>query len=132
MEQALRAKLLETAALTAIVGGAVDWGVGSSGSPLPGLRLFEISGTPGMTYAGGSGWVRSRVQADSWGKTYRQAWEIAEVLGGRQGLLVGLRETIGEIRLRTFVLNRRTSTDTVGGNVAHCHSLDVLVWHAAA
>lgn len=131
MEEALRATLLATAALTGRVGRRIDWGV-RSGADLPAIRLFEISGVPQMNLSGPSGWSRSRIQIEAWGRTYKDARDIADIIGGRQGLLNGMRAEIDGVRLRTFILGRRADDDTDTVGVLHRTALDVLVWHAAA
>lgn len=131
MEEALRATLLATAAVASRVGRRIDWGVRAS-ADLPAVRLFEISGLPQMNLAGPSGWSRSRVQVEAWGRTYKDARDLANVIGGRDGVLNGLRVTTGGVRLRTFILGRRADDDTDSVGVLHRTALDVLVWHAAA
>lgn len=136
MEEALRAKLLGTAALAARVGRRVDWGIRSS-ADLPAVRLFEISGLPQMNLAGPSGWSRSRVQVETWGRTYKDARDLADIIGGNGsrgviGVLTGMRAEIDGVRLRTLILGRRADDDTDTVGVLHRTALDVLVWHAAA
>ncbi|VVT20318.1 conserved hypothetical protein [Sphingomonas aurantiaca] len=130
MEEALRAKLLETVALKALVDTRVDWGLRPQGSALPGVALFGVTGIPGMTMTGASGWTRSRVQIDVWGRTYKAARDVADTIAGEGGALVGFRGTVREVRLRTFILGRRTGDDTDAQGPIFRQSIDVLVWHA--
>ena len=69
---------------------------------------------------------------EAWGRTYKDARDVADIIGGRSGVLTGLRTTVGGIRLRTFIIGRRADTDTDTVGVIHRSTLDVLVWHAAA
>ena len=133
MEEALRAKLLATAALAALVGNRIDWGIRSTGAGLPAVRLFEISGVPRMNLAGPSGWSRSRIQCEAWGRTYKAARDAGDQIAKPGiGVLHGLRETVGGIRLRTFILGRRSDEDSDDNGPLFRTALDVLVWHAAA
>ena len=130
MEEALRAKLLETVALKALVDTRVDWGLRPQGSPLPGVAMFGVTKIPGMTMTGASGWTRSRVQIDTWGRTYKAARDVADTIAGEGGALVGFRGKVRDVRLRTFILGRRTGDDTDAQGPLYRHSIDVLVWHA--
>lgn len=133
MEEALRAKLLGTAALAALVGRNVEWGLRAPGAGLPGVTLFEVSGVPGMTFTTASGWTRSRVQIGAWGRTYKAARDVADLIGKPGvGVLVGLRDTVGGTRLRTFIIGRRTDSDSDEAGPVFRTALDVLVWHAPA
>jgi len=140
MEEVLRAKLLGTASVAAIVGTRVDWGIRPQGKPLPAIVLELASGVPGMTYAGPDGWSRSRVQIEHWGRTFKEAKDLADLVGGENGVLTGWRETVGGFRMRTFIMARRSDTDTLpstlggsdAGGPVHRTSLDALVWHARA
>ncbi|WP_311270493.1 DUF3168 domain-containing protein [Sphingobium sp. WCS2017Hpa-17] len=132
MEEALRAKLRATAALTALVGTRIDWGLRGTGAGLPAVRLFEISGGPRMNMSGGSAWTRCRVQIDCLGRTYKAARDIADILAKPPtGILSGMRETVSGVRLRTFIMNRRADTDEDAEGIVHRTSIDAMVWHAA-
>lgn len=131
MEQALRALLLGTARLSEIVGTRIDWGVRPQGTGLPAVVLSTPSGVPQMNLAGPSGWTRSRVRAACWGRSYLDAKLVADAIGGRDGRLVGLRETAGSVQLRTFVVGRFSDTDSDTVGTLHRTILDVLVWHDA-
>ena len=60
MEEALRARLLGAAGLTAIVDRRVDWGVRAQGAPMPAVTLNVITGAATMHMAGPDGWDRAR------------------------------------------------------------------------
>ncbi|MFX4086166.1 DUF3168 domain-containing protein [Sphingobium yanoikuyae] len=133
MEEALRVKLLATAALTSLVVKRIDWGLRSTAAGLPAVRLFEISGVPQTNLAGASGWTRARVQIDCLGRTYLAARDVADVIAKPgTGVLNAMRETVGGVRLRTFIMNRRADHDTDADGVVHRISIDVMVWHAPA
>lgn len=131
MEQALRALLLGTTGIADVVGGRIDWGVRPQGSALPAVVLSTPSGVPQMNLAGPSGWTRSRVRAECWGRSYLDAKRVADAIGGRGGRLVGLRETAGSVRLRTLVIGRFSDADSDTTGTLHRTILDVLVWHDA-
>jgi len=130
MDEALRGLLLGTTAIENVVGRRVDWGVRSQGATLPSITLHHVSGIPQMHMSGPSGWNRARIQIDSWGRTYKAASDLADVLGkSRGGLLVGFRGDLPGVRIRTFVIGRRSDDDVDGTDVVHRTSLDVMVWH---
>ncbi|MEP9401861.1 tail completion protein gp17 [Sphingomonas silueang] len=131
VEEALRALLLSTAPLAALVGRRVDWGLRPQGDPLPGLTLQRISDAPVMNLAGPSGWSRARIQLDAWGRTFKEARDIGDLLAGRGGLLVGLRRDVAGIRLRGFVVVRRSGTDSTRTDPIHRDSIDLMLTYTA-
>lgn len=135
MDVALRTKLLATAALTALVAQRIDWGLRSQGAALPGIALHKVSAIPLMNLAAPSGWSRDLVQIDIWGRTYKAAEDIADIIAGRPGaagLLAGFRGTVAGVRIRTFVNSRRNDADSSDqeGPVFRS-SIDLTVFHAA-
>lgn len=137
MEEALRDLLLGTAALTEMVGRRVDWGVRPQGDALPAITLERISGEVQMNTNAPSGWDVDRVQIECWGRTYKAAKDAAQVLaspGGTStpvGVLVGYRgERLG-LRLRTFIVGRRSDSDSDSKGPVHRSSIDVVVWSSA-
>ncbi len=135
MEAALRAKLLATAALTSIVAQRIDWGLRSQGTILPGIALHKVSGLPFMNLAGPSGWARDLVQLDVWGRTFKASEDLADIIAGKPGvpgLLAGFRDTVGGVRLRTFINGRRNDADSsdAAGPVFRS-SVDLTVFHSA-
>jgi hypothetical protein len=129
MEEALRSLLLQSAAVKATVQANVGWGLRPQGAALPGVALFEVGGLPSLSFSGPAEWARSRVQADCWARTYKEARGVADAIGGREGVLHGFRGTIGDVRLRTMVIARRTDDDRDGEGPLYRTSLDLLVWH---
>lgn len=129
MDEALRDLLLQHAPIGAIVQRRVDWGVRPQGDALPAIVLERVIGIPQMNFDGDAGWSRDRIQIECWGRTYKAAKDLALILGGRGGLLVGYRGDHLDVRMRTFVLGRRSDTDTDALGVVHRTSLDVLVWN---
>ncbi|MHA0333664.1 tail completion protein gp17 [Sphingomonas aquatilis] len=130
MEEAVRSLLLETAALSALVGTRVDWGVRPQGAALPAVVIYLVAGGPRMNLAGPSGWSRDRLQFDCWGRTYKAARDVADVIANpTNGLLVGMRRDLPGVRIRTFVLNRRSDADRDADGPVHRASVDVMAWH---
>lgn len=129
MEEAVRKLLLDTPAMKAFVDKRVDWGVRSQGAALPAVVLHLISAVPGMTMAGPSGWSQDRLQIDCWARTYKAAHDVADVLAGRDGLLLGLHRDLPGVRLRTFIIGRRSDSDRDDAGPLHRASVDVMAWH---
>ncbi|WP_159981915.1 MULTISPECIES: DUF3168 domain-containing protein [unclassified Novosphingobium] len=136
MDEALRDLLLGTAAITDVVARRVDWGVRPQGDGLPAVTLERISGGALMNMNAPSGWDVDRVQIECWGRTYKAAKDLSLVLaspGGPAqpaGLLVGFRgERLG-VRLRTFIVGRRSDSDSDNKGPVHRSSVDVVVWHS--
>lgn len=135
MEEALRDLLLATAAITDVVARRVDWGVRPQGDALPAITLERISGTADMNMNAPSGWEVDRIQIECWARTYKAAKDIALWLaspGGPSrpvGLLVGYRgENLG-VRMRTFIIGRRSDSDSDNKGPVHRSSVDVAIWH---
>ncbi|KQN37009.1 hypothetical protein ASG37_04935 [Sphingomonas sp. Leaf407] len=134
MEEAFRSLLLSTVPLSALVARRIDWGLRPQGDALPGLTLQRISGAPIMNLSGPSGWSRDRIQLDAWGRTFKDARDIGDLLAGhagRGGLLVGLRRDVAGIRMRGFVVARRSGTDSDKIGPIHRDSIDLMLTYTA-
>ncbi len=131
MEEALRTVLLGTAPLTSHVERRIGWGLRSQGDPLPAVTLTLISSVAGLMMTGSSGWTRARVQADVWGRTYKDARDAAREIAGRSGVLNGARVTVERVRLRTFIQAQRTLDTRDAEGPLFRQSIDVTVWHDA-
>jgi hypothetical protein len=129
VEEALRDLLLGTTPIATAVGRRADWGVRSQGSALPALTLHQISGVPQMKLDGPADWERDRVQIDCIGRTYKAARDLADLIGGKRGLLVGYRGDRAGQRLRTFVIGSRSDNDSDSVGPVFRASIDVMVWH---
>lgn len=73
MEEQLRARLLATAGVTALVGQRINWGAHPQGEAFPALVLTVISGAEGYTLTGRDGLLQGRVQVDCYAATYGAA-----------------------------------------------------------
>lgn len=131
MEEALRSLLLLTVPVAAIVERRIDWGVRPPGDAMPGITLNRATSVLMMNLAGQAGWQRDRIQIDVWGRTFKAARDLGDVLAGRQGVLTGMRRDVDDIRLRTIIVGRRSGTDEDANGPIHRDSIDVMVWHAA-
>lgn len=132
MEEAIRHLLLGAQPITALVDRRVDWGVRVQGSPLPAVTIHQITGEVDMHLTGASGWNRDRAQFDCWGATFLAARNLARLLAGDDGLLVGYRGTHEGVQLRTFIAGRRSDSDTDSKGPVHRTMVDVIIWHRTA
>lgn len=129
MEEAVRKLLLDAATVKALVANRVDWVIRSQGATLPAITIHLITGTPQMHYSGPSGWSRDRLQFDCWGRTHKDARDVADTLAGRGGLLLRFRGDLPGLRLRTFVINRRSDEERDSVGPVHRALVEVLAWH---
>lgn len=129
MEEALRAWLLASAALRALVGPRVDWAMRPQGEAIPSngaaIVLHLINDLPAMNLAGPSGWSVARVQVDCWAHTHKIARDTAAAVSL---LANGYRGTLSTIRFRTFVDGRSADYGAEAGNILHRTRLDLTVW----
>jgi len=135
MEEALRAYILAMAGMPTAVATRVDWSLSPQGRPYPSVVLWNIGAIEQMNLAAPSGWLRTRVQIDTWAATFKQARDVANIMAppGKKAGLNGLRAAFGGYRFRIFVIDRDASTDedkALGSGVVHCHRLDLDVWHS--
>lgn len=77
MDQALVTYLRDTAAIAALVGTHIDWGLRPQGSALPALGLTVISRIPVDSDEGDSGLYQTRVQVDCWAASMTAAKALA-------------------------------------------------------
>lgn len=107
--------------LSAGLGKPVSWGDLGSGTELPRVSLYRVSGVDDVTLEGRSGWLDGRVQVDCYGATYAQALGVSRavttLLSGYQG---------GPI-WRAALQGIRDLTDEEGGEVIHRVSMDFAV-----
>lgn len=131
MEEALRARLVATAAVTDLVPAArIIWSQ-RLGPALPAIVLHRITGRPDYHLQGPSGLVDSLVQIDCWGASFASATSCARAV--RDAL-----SAYGEgLISRCFIENQRSSFEKGEGATGsttptdfHRSSLDVRVWHS--
>lgn len=128
MEEALRARLLATAGVTALVGQRVTWALRARGGALPAVVLHRISGRHDVTHDGLSGLTQSRVQVDCLAETHLAALTLGRAVVAAVG---GFRS---QQLQAVFVIAQRDDADGDAGVVSQPvfrSSLDLTVWHAA-
>ena len=122
MEEALRAALLATSGVTALVADRLDWGLRPEGATS--VRLQLVGTVPVYTHAGRDALTPYRVQADCFGRRYGEAKLLARAIEAAVG---GLTRPAFEA---CFLLGERDDQDTdVAGQPLHRTSLDFQIWH---
>lgn len=126
MEETLVALLLNNSAVALIADKSVNWSERPQGASLPAVVLHRISGARDYNMDGASGLVRSRVQADCWALTYKDAVRLSRAV---RGALSGYRagDTQG-----AFIDSERQSVEKEADGAQRYHrvSLDFIIWHA--
>jgi hypothetical protein len=124
---ALRSRLINDAAVTAVVGSKVHWGIVPQGTALPYIRLQTISDPRPAHLQGYESARVTRVQCDCFAASYGAARGLAEKVIAA----VAVPATVGSIQFG-FVKSegpRDLGEDTPNGFI-HRASLDLLVEHA--
>lgn len=129
MEEALRAYLLGSSGLTALVSTRVQWGVLAQSMAYPAVVLTRIDGLPDYAMDGPTGLVSSRVQADCWGETYASVKAVARQVKAR---ISGVDATQSGVVLRGGFIEGERDSFEVGAGAADLFrvSLDFIIWHS--
>ena len=89
MEEEFRAILLNSSAISEVVGSRIDYASATQGAALPYIVLHVIDDQEEHTYQGPDGLSQGRVQVDCYGATYGQAKTLSRhvraVLDGYRG-----------------------------------------------
>ena len=125
MEDWLAERIRQAPLMSEVIGDRVRWGGQPEQRSLPGIILHQISGAPRMNMAGPSGWSTGRVQADCWGRTFDATKRAADILVTE---FAGLRFDSPTLRVRTFILSRRTAQAGDTGTLQRT-IVDIAVWH---
>jgi hypothetical protein len=126
MEETLVALLLNDAAVALIAGQRVNWSERGQGAALPAVVLHRISGVRDYHMEGASGLVQSRVQADCWAGTYKDAVRLSRAV---RAALSGYRA--GNTQGAFIDAERQTvEKETDGAQRYHRVILDFIIWHA--
>lgn len=130
LQQALRTRLLDDAAVTALVGDRIHWAAVPQRSALPYVRLTTVSDVRPQHLTGFEGSRLTRIQADVFAESYGAARNLSEALVAA----VTDPETVGGVRFgRTGIEGPRDlGEDVPGKGFIHRLSLDLLTEHALA
>jgi hypothetical protein len=125
VETDLRTRLLADAAVAALVGTRVDWGLRVQGGPLPALRLTLIPTPRAYTMAGADTTQQYRVQVDCYGETYKAAYDL------RAAVVAEMEPASGEF-LGSFVERDFDNSERTDAGVVHCRTLEFKITHIPA
>lgn len=130
MQKVLANLLLAYQPLKDLVSNRVQWDTMGQGAPFPNVVMYVISGVTDYTMAGASGYVSTRVQFDSRGRTAAEARSVADALAARLSGFSGLYS--GFDFQGCFVMGQRTSFDKDGPTSWFTDSRDVMIhWRPA-
>jgi hypothetical protein len=130
MEAALRALLVGSGPVAALVGSRVYWGEIPQGSAAPAVVMYVVSRVPGYTFQGSDGMDESRIQIDVRDTNLGRAFEVRDAI---RSILSGYRGTIsGTYVSGAFLLMERQRRDHTGPGLFHTVSLDFRIWSRAA
>ncbi len=128
MEEAIIARLLATAAVTAIAGQRITPGRRDQGSALPSLVLHKIDAPRGYHLSGDSGLVAARLQIDCWGASYASAKLLARAV---INALSGVRWAQPGLRIDGILVEDEADDTFDESNQALFRTrLDLMVHHA--
>lgn len=135
MEEHLTARLLNTPALTAIVGTRINWGERPQKDQLPAVTMAMVS--PGRRYLlSGADLTQSpRVQFDCYAATTAQARAIARILRDTLEIPAAVVWGLERIAFSASLLDSERGPlieDTGGGLKVHRYSLDFVIWFSPA
>ena len=80
MEEQIRAALLASSGVTALVAGRVNFGAHPQGEPLPALVLTTVSDVSDHTLSAPDGTPEARVQVDAYAPTYAGAKQLSRAV----------------------------------------------------
>ncbi len=129
MEQALTTLVLETAAITDLIGERLTPGVRTQGGALPALVMNLFGAQRGYSHSGDDGLPRARVQFDAYGATYDEARLLAQAVTAR---LSGFAGVVGGVRLTILDATDEASFAHDTPDQTYRRSMDFTVWARAA
>jgi hypothetical protein len=128
MEEAIRARLLATAGVTALVSSRVYCGARPQAGALPDIIINRISGAPVYTDDGESGIASARLQIDCWGQTYGSAKNVARAVIASLSAFFG---TVGSTTFQYVLLDAERDFREGGSDAAEYPfrtNVDFIVW----
>jgi len=128
METALRKRLLDDAAVKAIVSTRVDWAVRPEKAPFPAIVLTLVSDDRSQNFEGFNGFRQTRVQVDCYALEYGQAVTLREAA---IAVLVPEATVSGVTFLRAFINNVLDRGDQTETGFIHRQLIDLSIWHDA-
>ena len=130
MQTVLANLLLAHAPLKALIDTRIHWDTMPQGLALPNIVMFAISGVTDYTMQGASGYVMTRVQFDSRGRTAAEARAVANALQDRLSGFSGLYS--GYRFQGCFAQGQRTRFDKDGNVTWFTDSRDFTIHWAPA
>ena len=90
MEEAIRAALLASSGVTALVPAArINWGEHPQGTGTPYITMMTVSDAEGLTMQGPDGLSQGRIQVDCYSPTYAQTKQVSRAV---RAVLHGYRD----------------------------------------
>jgi hypothetical protein len=130
MQTKLANLLLAYGPLAALIGNRIHWDMLPQGSAQPAVVMFVVSGVTDYTMSGASGYVMTRVQFDSRGRTAAEARSVAEAIRQR---LSGFRGVFQGYQFQgCFEAGQRTRHDKDGPALWFTDSRDYQIHWAPA
>ena len=125
MEAALRTRLKNASAVTAIVGNRIDWDVRPQATALPALVLETVIGNNPQHMQGYTGFTDTVVQFNCFAKSKKAAVELREAV---QAAIVP-EATVGGVEfLRATEITRRQRPSNTDTGFIHHEILEVRIW----
>lgn len=126
MEAALRTRLIDNAAVAALVGNRVHWTIRPQDGAFPAVVLSIVSGGRTQNMDGFDGYQSTRVQADCYALSYGAAADL------REAVIAALapEHTVGAVKfLRSFINNTMSRGEDLPTAYVHRQMIDLTIWH---
>lgn len=127
MEEALRARLLSSAAVADLTGIRIDWIERPQADGLPGMTLQIVGGNLEYNYDGRDELESPRIQFDCWGRSPKEARDLARAAMAA----IEPPATVGGVRFGgafVEIVNDFPPEEMAGGVKVFRRSFDATVW----